>query len=307
MGLQNHERQSGLVRYAREAGWIIDSRLLSFHAMGQDQEYVGSSRYDGVLALMSRVSPWLPALVKSLGVPVVDMWADYLDERYPRVLLDHAAIGRAGAQYLLDRGFRQLLFYTHGIEGKGSKARAAAFREAVLARGAQYHELIWDHMAPPPGGQSRMSWLTGWLTQAPRPLAVMGANDHIACEVLEAAELAGLQVPRQVAVLGVDDDALVTELAPVPLSSIDSARQRAGYEAAALLDRLMNGEPPPSQPLLIAPGRVITRRSTDVRAVRDPDVAAAMQFIQDHFRESITVDDVAAYGALSAATSRTAS
>lgn len=46
--------------------------------------------------------------------------------------------------------------------------------------------------------------------------------------------MAELAVPRQVAVIGVDNDSAVAELAPVPLSSVDSARERAGYEAAAL-------------------------------------------------------------------------
>jgi LacI family transcriptional regulator len=102
-----------------------------------------------------------------------------------------------------------------------------------------------------------------------------------------------------VAVVGVDNDPAVTELAPVPLSSVDSARERAGYEAAALLDRLMHGAPPPAAPILIPPGPVVARRSTDVLAVRDPDVAAAIQFVQDHFHEPITAEDVAAHAGVS--------
>jgi LacI family transcriptional regulator len=131
------------------------------------------------------------------------------------------------------------------------------------------------------------------------PLGVMGSNDQIACEVLEAAELAGLAVPSQVAVIGVDNDPLVSELALVPLTSVDSARERAGYEAAMLLDQLMDGAPAPSAPVLIPPGPVVARRSTDALAVRDADVAAAIQFIQDHFHEPITADDVAAHAGVS--------
>jgi LacI family transcriptional regulator len=290
MGLHSHERQIGIARYAREAGWVLDARLLAFHAIDREKEYIDSSRYDGVLALMSRLAPWLPPLVKSLNLPVVDMWADFPDEKYPRVLLDHETTGRIGAEYLLAKGFRELLFYTHSIEGR-AVSRRESFRQATLAANAHFHELLWNHASVP--GKSRQAWLAEGLSRIPKPFAVMAGNDHIATEVLEAAEQAELRVPQDVAVLGVDNDPLVSELTDVPLSSIDSARERAGYEAAALLDRLMRGEPAPAEPMLIPPGRVVTRRSTDVLAVSDPEVAKALIFIRDHFGDPITVDDVA--------------
>ncbi|MBC7783853.1 MAG: DNA-binding transcriptional regulator [Burkholderiales bacterium] len=296
MGFSSYQRQAGIVRYAREAGWVVDSRLLSFHAIDRDREYLNASQFDGVITLMSRAAPWMPDLIKTFSVPVVDMWIDYLDEKYPRVLLDQAAIGRTGAEHLLARGFQNLLFFTHTIEGG---ARRAGFREVVIAAGRNYLELTWDHNARPEGAETRLTWLASSLAKSPLPLAVMGANDHIAAEVLEAAEFAGLKVPRDVAVLGVDNDPLVTELALVPLSSVDTCREQVGYETAALLDRMMNGEPAPLQPIYIAPKMVVTRRSTDVLAARDHDVAAAVQFIQEHFREPLAVDDVADNSAVS--------
>jgi LacI family transcriptional regulator len=299
MGIHSHERQAGIIRYAREGGWLVDARLLSFHAVGQDQQYLSSTHYDGVLAMLSLAATWLVPLVKKLNVPVVDMWADYPQEPYPRVLLDHGAAGRLGAEHLLERGFRNLLFYTHAIEGKASVLRREAFQQTALERSAAFYELKWDHTSPPSGVKGRIDWLARCLTNAPLPLGVMGVNDHVASEVLDAAALANLQIPGQIAVLGVDNDPLVTELARVPLSSIDSARERAGYEAAALLERLMRGEPAPAEPIRIPPGRVVIRRSTDVLAVQDPHVAQALQFIQDHFAESINVDDVASSSLIS--------
>jgi len=299
MGFISHPRQTGIVHYAREAGWIVDSSLPSYHAVGEDLNYLDIAQYDGVLALCSRAAPWMPDLLRRFAVPVVDMWADYPDEPYPRVLLDHVAAGRAAAEHLIARGFRNLLFFSHAIEGKAAKARGRGFREAVEAAGARPNELVWDHRVQPKGRQARVKWLAAELAKADLPIGVVGENDQIACEVLEAADLAGLSVPSQVAVIGVDNDPLVAELAPVPLTSVESARERAGYEAAALLDRLMSGKPAPSTPILIGPGPVIARRSTDALAVRDPDVAAAIQFIQNHFHEPITADDVAAQAGVS--------
>src|SRR4029077_16367536 len=69
------------------------------------------------------------------------------------------------------------------------------------------------------------------------------------------------------------------------------------YEAAALLDRLMNGGSPPEIPKRIAPKGVVTRKSTEVLAVDTPDVASALGYIQENFpRGNLSVDDVVAHG-----------
>ena len=55
-----------------------------------------------------------------------------------------------------------------------------------------------------------------------------------------------------------------------------------GCEAAALLDTGRWPEPPPSEPVLIEPLGMVERQSTDVTAVSDADVAAALHFIREH-------------------------
>jgi LacI family transcriptional regulator len=79
------------------------------------------------------------------------------------------------------------------------------------------------------------------------------------------------------------------EISHPTLSAVDERPRIMGYEAAALLDRMMSGQKPPRNPVLIPPQRVITRRSTDVIAIADPDVAGALRFIRDHYFEPIDV------------------
>jgi LacI family transcriptional regulator len=78
-----------------------------------------------------------------------------------------------------------------------------------------------------------------------------------------------------------------------PLSSIDLHAKRVGYEAAALLDRMMAGQPPPRKPILVEPGQVITRESTDIMAVEDADVAQAIRLIREHACRGLRVSEVA--------------
>jgi LacI family transcriptional regulator len=67
-----------------------------------------------------------------------------------------------------------------------------------------------------------------------------------------------------------------------------------GYEAARLLDRLLDGEPAPDAPILLPPTGVTTRASTRALAIEDPDVRAAVAYIEAHAAEPISAADIVA-------------
>jgi LacI family transcriptional regulator len=68
--------------------------------------------------------------------------------------------------------------------------------------------------------------------------------------------------------------------------------ERAGYEAAELLAKLMAGEKSAACTILVHPTHVVTRQSTDILAIEDREVAEAVRFIRRHSRQSIQVSDV---------------
>lgn len=114
------------------------------------------------------------------------------------------------------------------------------------------------------------------------------------CQVLDAIRGRDIIVPEEVAVIGVDDDPACCAIASPPLSSVQPNAARVGFEAAALLDRLMAGGAPPKHPILIPPLGVITRQSTDVVAVPDRLVARALDLIREHACDGWNVDTVVA-------------
>jgi LacI family transcriptional regulator len=104
----------------------------------------------------------------------------------------------------------------------------------------------------------------------------------------------GLDVPHDVAIIGGGNELSLCVAAPPTLTSIDLGYLQIGYKAAELLDRLMDGAPPPDRPQVIASAELIARQSTDSYAVDDVVVARALRFIAEHSHEPINVDDVAA-------------
>lgn len=120
----------------------------------------------------------------------------------------------------------------------------------------------------------------------------MAANDNRARQVLEACQECGLRVPCEVAVIGVDNDVLLCQLSSPLLTSIEQGAKRIGFEAAALLDKMMQGEKVGRNSRLVEPEGIVMRLSTTATPDSDPHVAKAMSFIQMHACDGIRVSDV---------------
>jgi LacI family transcriptional regulator len=69
--------------------------------------------------------------------------------------------------------------------------------------------------------------------------------------------------------------------------------ERIGLEAAALLDRLIHGYPAPTTDMVIPPGEVVERASTDTLAVNDnEELSQALRFIHEHIEKPISVEAI---------------
>ena len=232
----------------------------------------------------------------ALGVPVANVSNVAGGTTLPTVLPDDPAVGRVAHEYLAGRGFTRFAFYGYLTPGSYSERRRWGFRRAVEAGGGQWFERDageWAAGGPDAAGLGR------WVRSLPEPVGVLCCNDNTAYALLTACARAGVAVPDDLAVLGVDDDELVNTVVTPSLSSITLPAARIGFEAARLLDGMMAGAAPPTGPTLFPPGGVVTRQSTDVSAVEDRDVAAALVFIRAHAAEPIGVDDVAEASATS--------
>lgn len=276
-GIARYSRLHGPWRvYQRSAG--LDSSLPEW----RDLKIDGAIMRD--VQVVENLSNW--------KFPVI--FAQHNRESYtpfPAIITDSAAIGSMAADHFLDRGFQNFAFC--GLdEFVWSRLRARYFVERLERAG--FHANVYRQ----PKARAKRVWkseqnlIAEWLESLPKPVALLCCNDDRALQVIEACKLADLYVPDQVAVLGVDNDILICDLADPPISSIALDTETAGHEAARLLDGLMKGEPMTGQQIPVRPTHIVTRMSTDILAVTDTDVAAAVRFIRRHPNRMIQVDDV---------------
>lgn len=295
----------GIAKYSRARGPWIFHRPAPFYwgrsTPGSSVAQLLKLGADGAILREQTRREQIEAIVAT-GLPVIV--APYTEPfaGVPNIVSDDVAIGRMAADYLLGRGFQHFAYCGFGDLYFWSRQRGRSFCERVRTAGHEAHYYESEQHLP----ASRRSWarepqaLIEWLRALPKPVGLMACNDDRSQYVLEACKLAGLHVPEQVAILGMGNDDLVCDLATPRLSSIAVSSEKAGYEAAALLDKLMSGREPAGEMVVGRPSHVVTRPSTDVFAVRDRYVCEALRFIRAHAgSEPILVDDVAKAVALS--------
>ena len=234
-----------------------------------------------------------------LGRPVVDVLGNARFEGIPAFDTDAQAVAKLAADFFLRAGFQHFSFCGYR-KIPFSERRGAAFSDYLAQKGKKV--LVF---APPLPQGSRshiqaierhginmIQSIAQWLTNQPRPLALLACNDVRAQQVLNACRERGIKVPEEVAVMGVDNDDVLCTLSDPPLTSIEPDSELLGFEAAELLDQLMRNRRTRDELRLIPPVRIVERASTDIVAIEDPIAVQAVRFIRDNVGKGISVKDV---------------
>jgi LacI family transcriptional regulator len=257
-------------------------------------------RGDGVLTRTG--SRAVGDLVRAAGVPAVELRSSRLNPGVPFVGVDNHTLGQMVVEHLRERGFRRFAVYALDTEDF-FRERCDNFVETV--RRAGYPCDV--HRAPggrelPARWEKHQDGLARWVRGLAKPVGVMACTDQLGFWLLDVCKRVGVGVPEEVAVVGAEDDETLCSMASPPMSSVRYNLERTGFEAAALLDRLMRGRPAGPLPLLIPPLGVVTRQSSDVVAVEDETLAAALRFIRENACAGAGVEDVLAAVPLSRST-----
>lgn len=277
----------GIARYIR-----THETWQCFMAPGMSEEFpVGLQDWQGDGVLATAATDSMRRELRRRKLPVIDLSNEKSDSPFPRVLADDAGIGRLAAEHFLDRGYRHFGFY--GLpDDNYSNLRMEGFRKRLAEEDIEVHVNRTESLGQTEDWRWWRDISEQWIRSVPRPIGVLACNDNQGRTLTGVCNRSGLRVPEDVSILGVDNDEVMCELCNPPMSSIEKADDTRGYEAAALLEKLMRGKSPPPGPLTIPPRKIVSRQSTDLLAVDDPDVADAVRFIRRHAHEPILVKNV---------------
>jgi LacI family transcriptional regulator len=246
----------------------------------------------GIIALLGTVRAQKAA--DTFSIPVVNVSAGRADIPYPTVTVDNVAVGQLGAEHLLATGLECFAFARdpwayfsdlrqRGFEGLIPKRGKTLCPAYVRQEGEE--SLTPDGYPHPPG-------LEPWLRALPRPCGIMADTEDMARALLSAAGRCGIRIPEDVAVVTADQNDWICDLSNPPLSCVPIMGEEVGRRAANLLMDLLGGDPPPEAPILIPPGPVGIRQSSDLLQIPNETVCRAIRFIRTHAHQPMDVPQI---------------
>lgn len=282
--LTGRELLSGAERYISAfTRWEVHT--LSPNYLKRDLENLNLKGFDGFFVCFAE------------GIdPVLKIKKPKIIHHTPKEVLPNASliitgssqIGRMAADYLVSLGLMNYTFC--GFKGIGwSDERHDSYEQKLRELGIT--PIVGYIDVPTRSKAVDRQRLTTWLKNLPKPVGIFACNDDRAISILEACKANQINVPEEVAVLGVDNDSLICNLSSPPLSSIALNFDAIGYLAAQHLDKMIMGQAEDAT-FYVDPVEVVARKSTDVLAVQDKELVAAVQFVRANFEKPILVDDV---------------
>ncbi len=286
----------GIAKYSRLHGPWTFYRLPPFYRKPgiseQSLSRLEEQQADGLIAadvdipsatLDKIISSSFPTVIKTIQEPIKDL---------PNIVSDNPTLGKIASEHFLNRGFRNFA-YCGFQEINWSRQRGSSFARTLQKAGFKTSVYFQPKSRLDRLWRYEQKFIINWLKKLTKPVALMACDDRRADNVIEACNMGNLKIPEDVAVLGVDNDEFICELTNPPLSSITRNFERAGYEAAQLLGKMIYKKRLLKQNIVVRPSKIVTRRSTDLLAVEDNDVAEALRFIRKHAKEKIQSSEVA--------------
>jgi len=217
------------------------------------------------------------------------------DSQYPQNLpvikTDSYSIAKLASEHLMEKGLKNFAFC--GFDSYDwSKERRINFCRFNSKVGYKTYIYCQPKRIKKNDWENEQHHVRDWVKALPKPVGIFACNDDRGQDILEVCKLLNLKVPEDVAVMGVDNDPMVCNISDPPLTSIALNVESAGYQAAKLIDDMIDKKNIYGKQIIVTPSYVVQRQSSDIFAVDDISVAQAISFIKNNARNKILVEDV---------------
>lgn len=249
----------------------IDKNMLFLLDVGEDApkeerflQMLAAQPLSGIILCGSRLeSSELLAACSRHHAPIVVINRSIRHPNVSCIIVDlESATGRA-TRHLIDLKHTQIAYLSGPTSSYPSQARRRGIETALGEAGLSLRpEFCVSSYPNVDGGFQAMSALLA-LPPRERPTAVIAYNDMMALGILHAIRAHHLRVPEDISVVGVDDIAMASHTNP-PLTTIAQPKYRMGRLAMQILERGMNGQPPPDNGYTLLESPLIVRESTAV-------------------------------------------
>jgi LacI family transcriptional regulator len=284
----------GIMAYAKEHGpWVFCRMPEAFKDAHGIKDFCKWAKDWGADGIIGRIRTEDDAeQIKRADIPLI---AQDFKERLSNAVNITGAYhdtGKMAAEYFLKNGYTNFAFY--GFKNiVWSRERAEGYEATVKKHGYKVHYFEQRRSNTSELWYYKPSPLSEWLTSLPKPMALMACDDNLGQQITEACKLTGIRIPEELAVLGVDNDEMICTISNPALSSISLDVVKGGYDAAALMDKMIKQKRKLQwNDIIVKPMQIVTRQSTDIYAANDPYILPALKYIHENIHQNLRVTHV---------------
>lgn len=283
----------GILEYSRDTSpWAVKRMPPSYKSAHGMQAVIGCARQWEADAIIGRFEAGDDILsFRKSGIVAMAQDFKARFKEIPNITSDYIRTGRIAADFFLKKGFRNFGFYGYRnvcwseerCEGFCGRLREKGVKSPIHIHTIGHLEDFWLY-----GPEN----LNEWLRNLPKPAAVFACDDTQASNLIETCRMTGIKVPEEIAVLGTDNDETTCALTAPKLSSINLNVRKGGYEAAALIDRMVREKIYEADDILIEATSVVERMSTAIYPSDNPYIVKILKYISQNITSKITIDDL---------------
>jgi LacI family transcriptional regulator len=253
-------------------------------------------RPDGIIAQLGACTPDVAAWLGQAGQPLINTGAEWIG-RLPCVYTTPQSVANLAVEHFLTLGLKHFAFV--GLNVPSSRLRWEAFERKL--RTAGHVPLLLELETNPLSGlaevvekASHELGLLQLLRQAPKPLALFTPGEYLGHVVCSACRRLNLDVPEHVAVVTTGNGPAARTCLP-PLTAIHTPAEEAGYQAMALLHRMLRDGKDRSCPTIEVPATWLTVRGSTQNFDEETGNAQRLKhLIRDHACLGLTFEQIAA-------------
>lgn len=286
----DHRIHQGIINFSKDKNWNIFcmQRPSAMNIIPNPKKIpVPSWKFDGAIVLIGFQTT--ADFLKLQKIPTVNLGCPDFGLNIPRFITDNEAIGEIAAEHFLERGFTNFYVPKHR-NVPVYRQRYESFRKYLIENGGYECEFLSsssfshdpNYFIPENFLKHSPNSLKKELVNLRFPAALFAYEDNLAAEWMMLANYLQIKVPDQLAILGADNNPLIVETFQTQISSIETDQEGLGYAAAGLLADILDGkEKMNNKTFLHQPVSVVTRRSTDTIASKNPLINQALKIIHE--------------------------
>jgi LacI family transcriptional regulator len=214
--------------------------------------------WDGLIYVLPRMTDEYLRGLESSNRPIVLINFCRCPTTLPVVQGDNFNASRDAVASLIDQGHRRIAFIKGNHWTGQSLERERGYRQALRDAGIEVDEALVEQ-----GGFTEDSGLPAaerLLALAPRPTAIVAANDEMAIACMSTAHALDIEVPEQLSLIGFDDIPAARIVRP----QLTTIRHPASSMAQAAVQELLRriGRLPGKRQRIDFPAEMVMRDST---------------------------------------------